>query len=420
MADFLLPGNSHRLPERTGGPGQGPGWRPGSVLPALVVSGEPPRLRVAGSELPIRTPNPPQPGDRLLVEVLRGGNRPELRVLERQAGPAPSGAPPATAGATGSGAPPPGTARPGAELAANLMRDALPRQQGLSPLLATLRAVEALPPSPGNQNLQQALAPLVAAMRGVGEISRADGVQRAVAESGLFTENRLLGLPGRPGSESAGAGRDLKTALNRSLQGIRAAAGSGRLPAPASGTGPGGGTAPPPGGHWSPQAPSPPPGGDLLRELPELLRIIVRQIEGSLARTELHQAASLHEDDSGRQHFWLEIPVRRQDGDDVWQFRFERGRRRDADGQHPWRVVLSVNLPELGPLHAELSWRGGRMSTRLLAEEAATVERIRGELGVFRKRLQDAGVPLQELVVQAGAPQHPGVHPSGDSLRSRA
>lgn len=419
MSEFLPPANHQRIPARAGDTTQqAPAWRPGSVLPALVVPGDPPRLRLAGVELSIRTANPPQAGDRLLVEVLRGGNHPEMRVLERQTGSVPT--PPAggTQGATNSA--PTTTPRSTTELAGRLLSEALPRQQGLAPLLASLRAISSLPPGTQNQALQQALSPLSQAMRGIGELSRPEGVQRAVAESGLFTENRLLGLPQRSGSESLLVSRDLKLALNRSLQGIRAAMSTGQLPSATANTGPQSAGAPPPGGQWSPQPPNPPPSGALLRELPELLRIVVRQIEGALARTELHQAASLQDEDGSRPQFWLEIPVRRQETDDVWQFRFERGRRRDAEGQIPWRLVMSVALPELGPLHAELSWRDNGMSARLLAEQPETVEQIRGELSSFRKRFQDAGVPLKELAVQAGAPKHPPVGPSGGSVRSQA
>ncbi|MCP1726465.1 hypothetical protein J2T60_000430 [Natronospira proteinivora] len=391
-------------------------FRPGQILEGRVISTpEGARLRVGEITLPLRGDVRPAPGSRLLLEVIQVRPALDMRILEQS-------------GQSQSNRPNPDRLALARE---TLAREGLARQLDSRNLLQSLRLI--IQPSAGEINrppeaLRQALAPLLTAMRSVNELSSANGVRQALRDSGLFAENRLMLNPNTPSIPTTGGfgghdplARDWKIALGRSLLNLRETVRAGRLPPPSppnSGnpaTLRAGAVPPPPGNGWnsappgnSPLLQSPVAGqqGQLLQSLPEALRIIIRQIEGALGRSELQQAASQSGDsEGGRTQLWFEVPVQRQDGSDLWQFYLQREEQASKrNGEDAWTATLAVHLAELGPFYAELRLQGERLSVLLYAETGETIEKLRRHLGEFRQRLRAQQLRLDRIGVSAGSP----------------
>ncbi|MDQ2068445.1 flagellar hook-length control protein FliK [Natronospira bacteriovora] len=392
-----------------------------------------------GGQIPGAAPLHPPAGTRLVLEVLNTGQTLDMRVLEAR--------PPLS----------PGAASPAHETSPSSTRDIdarlrrlpllLNQQSDSRALLNSLRALMRAPATPDQRltALREALAPMMQALRTPTELSTPAGVSSAVADSGLNTEKRLMAAiaqsRGAQGPASDPLTRDWKAALGRSLMNLHTAEREGRLPPPRVNATRPGSERPqtsPPGRDWfqgNPSATTPRGSttsaaaqattagmqGALLRDLPEALRIIVRQIEGAMARSELHQLASSNpESESGRSQLWFEIPVSRQNSDDIWQFLLEERRRKDSDEMESWTVTVGVTIPELGPFHARLRLRGERISIHLYAHRTETLETMRQSLDHFRERLRDAGLTLERLQLSAGSPSLPDAPFPHSSFRGRA
>ena len=91
-----------------------------------------------------------------------------------------------------------------------------------------------------------------------------------------------------------------------------------------------------------------------------------------------------------------------QDGDE-WQ---RSGGGAGAEEDYPWRTRLTLSLPRLGTVDAELTLTGTRLSARVLASPLGAV-RLAEQSEGFRQRLEAAGIQLSGLSIRevgGGAP----------------
>jgi hypothetical protein len=382
--------------------GRAGAWQVGQVLQALVLTptqGGRVNLEVTGARLAAETNLALRQGQLLTVQVARTGNPTVLRLTHGAASDA--------------------------VLQAEVLRTALPRQAPLEPLLANLahltrgggaggeRLLAELPPQTA-----QAVRNLAGAMRAPGELATAEGLRAAVRESGTFLE-ALLGRGHPPPA------RDLKTLLLRLAGSLPR--GSGSTAAQASGAGAaqggkgGGGTAPPappPASQSSAESPPPlrgagprpgvPAGASLALGQPgaeAAARTLEGQVEGALARIQLGQLASLPGDD-GRQAWLAELPVRTEDGADLWRLKLgpEDGGGAEAGAAGAWSAELAFNLPGLGPMVARVSLRGTTVSTMFWSEAPATAGIVGRSLPDLEGLLEAAGLEVGRLQSHAGLP----------------
>ena len=344
-------------------------WRIGSVLSARPLGLSPQGLQVlqigallveadvAGGQLPAQ----------FQVRVLSLGAQPQLEMLSPQADPALQRA----------------------------LRERLPQQNGYAPLLATLDAVaqrpmlRQLPP-----DLRAALALLEQALRSPADITRGEGLRVAIERSGLFLESLLAhphGNPALPQDDWKGALLRLAALLDR------------RAPAPPPQNGDE--TAPPllqRGLQAQPRAPLPLPiPGD---DVAPLLDRLHGDVRAALARIEVAQLES----GTGPLPAWMiEIPLHGENGRDVLQLQLEYVI--DAgDGGRGWNLGFALDLPALGAVQGELQLREPRLSVRLWAARADTVQRLERQFTALRQRLAACGVLLDQLSCQSGLPQPTG------------
>jgi hypothetical protein len=138
-----------------------------------------------------------------------------------------------------------------------------------------------------------------------------------------------------------------------------------------------------------------------------LLEQLLQQTEGGLARIltqQLHTASH----DPQRPLWLLELPVRHEDGVDVFDLRIQRdAEERRAAGeraQHTWTVMLAFDLQNLGAVRAQISLVQEQISTFWWADKASTVELFHQHLAQLQHRITAAGLKVNKLQCQQGIP----------------
>lgn len=329
------------------------------------------------------------------------------------------------------------------------VRAALPRQAPLPPLLANLGALAMDKPGiPTPDSVRQAARELFRRLPERREVSTVQGLRRAVGNSGVQLEAKLAAeARGQAPADTKG---DVKAGLLRLRQSLEAAlarapakaarpAGRGtpiQPPAPVSGRplppaslsarppaaappGPRGTALLPPLGQIQPRA-QPQATPSLLRgvDMGAVLRGLLGEVEGALARTQVQQLAPQQPDGDSRLVWLLEMPVRREQGTDLFHLRVQR----DCEGKHgqegepeQWTVVLAFDLPGLGPVHAQITVRDKQVATRFRTAHATTAELFRRHLDELSERLDKAGLQTTKLSCHTGLPPEPEPSPPTDT-----
>lgn len=163
------------------------------------------------------------------------------------------------------------------------------------------------------------------------------------------------------------------------------------------------GTAPPPfpGATPAPQA-AVQATIDLVNRIGNLHTDLLRQAEVALARIQLHQLASQPRDaERGLLEWLLELPVRRGDDIDLWSMRIAREGKENATPEHQrqqsWSVQLAFDLPGLGPVQAQITLTGERVSTRFWTGKEDTLPLFREHLQDLQHMLGNVGLEVESL-----------------------
>lgn len=325
--------------------------QPGQVLHAVVVSSATAGtalLRVGALELIARTELALTRDQSLLLEVVKGGEQPELRVL-RSGGDE--------------------------ELLARALRTSLPRQAPLADQLG--RIIDTARQLLGDKATADLGREVQATLLGRAAQSGTEpaALRQALLQSGLFFEARL--------AQGTFDAADLKATLLRVLARLQDQA--------ATRGGPGRER------NGQPTA-TREPGGALVETLRHL-------VEDALAGIRWQQISSLP-DDAGRGLVWhVGLPLRAPDDapTTLW-LRAERdGDGHDADGRR-WTLDLSLSIAPLGPLHARLSLLDERVSATIWAESPDTATLVAGHLDLLAAGLERAGVAIAHLAARSGRP----------------
>ena len=136
-------------------------------------------------------------------------------------------------------------------------------------------------------------------------------------------------------------------------------------------------------------------------------------MRGSLARQESHQLQFLQQNDKQHSQFMIELPVRDDDGTDLWQLQFyksqytedkaqnqEQPRPDREKPQHNWVVNLSFDLPGLGPLKARIS-QTPTLNIRFSTDKPQTMALINAQRGDLEERLSAQGISTPSIQCSA-------------------
>ncbi len=302
------------------------------------------------------------------------------------------------------------------QLAEAILR-AASRQMPLAPALSQILSLgeslgetetAQLPPA-----LAEALRSLQTARATAIALGTAGGLQRAVAQSGLFLDANLANAALANTGVQQSIPADLKSILLTIRALLGGEAGAEAKPAIHSAD------APAPSRHATARE-----AGEAPR-LPELARVV----EGALERVKLMQLASIPEhpeitvtdDRSQGMRLALAIPLATQgtdrpqtavmglviehqpQPDETAPYEQEKEGSGEAE-PFPWKVRVALDLEETGPVQAEIALRGQSVAVTLWAERASMASRARDEIGALHEALTGAAFEVLKLEVKDGRP----------------
>lgn len=190
-------------------------------------------------------------------------------------------------------------------------------------------------------------------------------LKRAVQQSGLFLESQLLSSWNSRGALPPG---DLKAALLRLLGRVNRVL------------------------RRSPQAEG--AGSNL-----DILRNLQSELEGALATITLKQLAAGQVDGGSSGAWSFDIPLWFHNtvyGVSLCIERKDAAPEEDPD-QQDWKILLSISLPQLGDVEAELFVRGSKVSVVIVAEHDETARLVKGSLPQLKSGLESQGLNVSVL-----------------------
>ncbi len=144
-----------------------------------------------------------------------------------------------------------------------------------------------------------------------------------------------------------------------------------------------------------------PPPNPLLQQLVDLFK----SLEGALARVQLHQAATLLSEESNKMVWQLELPIKNASQTDTFDMRIEQQKSASSgdDISHAWRLTIKFDLKPLGPMHANLTLRGGdELSTIFWAKQQKTLSLLNRYLPLLRSNLERTGLKVGRIEAYHG------------------
>jgi len=137
---------------------------------------------------------------------------------------------------------------------------------------------------------------------------------------------------------------------------------------------------------------------------------LLGQVEGALARIHVQQLQTAATDQQNRPVWVMELPVRTEQGIDLFDIRIQRDTEDHAEGdpKAPWTVTLAFDLEKLGAIRAQVTLYGeDRISTVFWAEQQETSTYFNQHMDRLESRLKQAGLEVARLDCHCGKPDSP-------------
>ncbi|MEW5757099.1 MAG: flagellar hook-length control protein FliK [Pseudomonadota bacterium] len=313
------------------------------------------------------------------------------------------------------------------EPVAQALRHLMPKQAPLEQLLGQLQHIvklhqdmprlQAVLPEAALKLIRQ----LIANLPDTKQLGSAEGLKRALQDSGQFLEQKLAQAAVAQNTVTGLLDKDLKVALlnlarelrelDQRLQTTPAASlareGKPAIPLAQIATAAAGAASPSPGadkGVSSPASPGPSQNGNVSEQ--SLIRELLRHAEASIARIQTQQLTTLPTPDDPKLVWTFELPLRHQERLDTVQLRIQRdGGHAQAAGAKPaWNVLISFELQTLGPVHVNLRMAGHALQAGVWTEHPLALQLFNRHLEELRQRLGRKGVNVEQLQCHRGKP----------------
>jgi hypothetical protein len=345
----------------------------GQILQASVLSenlnGEI-KLQIGSSRLLAKTQLSVTPGQQLTLQVEKMGPLPELKLLSLAAKQ---------------------------DLPGLAMKSVLPKQRPLSDLFENLQRVNrSLPSTQTTAEIKQNVQGLITRILAVEHPEFRQALKSALLNSGLFLERHLLDQR-RPSN-------DLKQQLLKLFTLIKTA------------------IALQDSSKYKQARPNLPQQESLttpVEATTKQLQALLKNIEGSLARIQTNQLASLPPDDPARQAWQFELPLRFEEQVELFQIKIDKdaGSAPD-DSATVWNLTLHMNLQSLGPMRVQLKLQGMSIATVIWAEAASTSRLIESRLATLQQAFEQAGLAVTRLQALQAKLHQPNLLPRDTHLVS--
>ncbi|MES9825642.1 MAG: flagellar hook-length control protein FliK [Candidatus Thiodiazotropha endolucinida] len=162
---------------------------------------------------------------------------------------------------------------------------------------------------------------------------------------------------------------------------------------------------------------APPPAAQETNPTTRLLLDLFKHLDGAIARIQTNQLSSLPTEDTTRQVWQFELPIRQEGGFDLFHFRISRDAvRKGTETEFMWSLTLHMNLPSLGPMRVRLSLFGEKLSTTIWSEMPDTASLVNQHLGRLRTSLESTGLEVNKLEAFQGIAEIENELPSEQAL----
>lgn len=378
--------------------------------PAVTPQPAPPLAQAVPP--PLYPQSPANPNPVAVAHAATAAPQPAPAAAAPSAGVAPIVAASAVGGATSNpltGNPTQQFSTPQAALT-QMVHTAVPQQGSITALTTALTSLagKVVLPEPVVKAAQQVLAGRVTI-----DAPKFDGValQSAIRSSGIFQESSLAQ------GQSPLPQTDMKTALLTLRQTLTTWLGQQAPMAAVSQI------APPLKGQVPRARPGEAPPIDPDAPPEEIGKHLLERTESALARTRLHQHASLPDPVAKTADWSMDLPVLIGQHQTLMQFQIHRDQQGDSDAvsERGWQMRFAINLPELGEVGAQVSLRAGTTGVMLWASDPDAAAALNEEVGLLREALSAADLHLGAVIVRSGEPPAPPVAaPSGHFLDARS
>lgn len=307
-------------------------------------------------------------------------------------------------------------------------RSDLPKQMPLPALLANLNAIN----QPGSRSLQLNLPPqlvnfirtTLASLSSRQEISTPAGLMKALKNSGLFLENKLLNNDPTVKQDVKGLFLRLAQQIQQLPESKFSAPPSETSPAkvsdniakPQTTTTPYTQTTSKPEIQLQPnrteqaQVQSNPPASvNNFKSAEQAVMEIAKQVESSLSRIQLNQTSTLVQDDQAKTAFNFEIPIRHNNQSQLVNICIKRENEGDSPQGKiaPWSVSLALDLEKLGPVRILLTLFGKKISTTFWSEDPKTTKIFEHNLEQLKENMDEAGLDIGNMHCHTGTAPSP-------------
>ncbi len=348
--------------------------KPGQLLQATAMSGNIDgrlSLQIGVTRLIAETQLSVRPGQSLTLQVVTTEHTPELRVLL-----------PATL----------------ESLKATALKSLLPRQQPLPEAFkALVQIIQASPRERIPPAVREQAAALLNRLPAPSDPGFKNQLQRALTDSGLLTEPKLL--------RGVNPTADIKPQLIRLMQRIVQLLPENRLLQ----------------ANLDPKLlPAQPKIST--EPLPDssvkLLIGLLKHLDGAVARIQTHQLASLPQEDPARQIWQFDLPIRNGEDIDLFQIRIGRedGSRSAAEEETVWSLTLHMDLAALGPMRVQLRLQGEKLSTLIWSARPGTNNLVQSRLAELRTAYEQRGLTVERLEAHVGVVESRDELPHDGSL----
>jgi len=148
---------------------------------------------------------------------------------------------------------------------------------------------------------------------------------------------------------------------------------------------------------------------------------LLQQVDGVLARIQSQQLQSLQTEQQGRHVWMMELPVKHEQGVDLFDLRIQRDRqnREHTEQEKSWSMNLAFDLEGLGPIRAKVSLVGEAITANFWTELPDTRRLFHEHIEHLRSQLNQSGLEVNELSCQCGIPPEPAIYRESRLLDER-
>ncbi len=317
-----------------------------------------------GLSVRAQTQNVLELGQILKLEVVKAGSVPEFKIIV-----------------------PERVVQPEQAAVIQALRHFLPKQQSLTDFSVLLRQL-ATSTAGKSDAVSTMIQSALGALSSKDELMSVEGLKRGISNSGVFLEAKLANLPLTLQGDLKGHLLTLADVLQK-IQGNQSTLSSAETIHPAAG-----------------QAADLSPAKILLDGLSGVMNeVLLNKTEGAIARIVLDQLASLPQND-GKQNVWrIEIPFIDDHHTDSVKLKINReSRANKTSDQANWSVVLELNPPGLGTLHARINLVNDVIDTYLWSDQQTTITLARDHLDQLSTGYTQAGLVVGQLNALEGTP----------------